>query len=110
MKNQLIPPPELAPPSIRHLPVEEKVALWAKLVDDVEGSVLAYLRDSLGSESEAQGVFIEWLNGQNAEHDRAIALMITNLRRRERAYSERMASTKLHEDRGAVDKPAKNTD
>ncbi len=85
MKNQLIPPPELALPSIRDLPDEEKVALWAQMVEDGDQLVMAGLRDRVGPNGDPQAAFLEWLDRRTAEHDRAIVQMITNLRRRERA-------------------------
>ena len=88
MKNQLIPPPELAPPSVRHLSAEEKIAIYARMVDEGDEFVMACMRDRVGPDGDAEKAFLEWLDRRNAEHDRAIALMITNLRRRERASRE----------------------
>ena len=85
MKNQLIPPPELAPPSIRHLPAEEKIAIWAQMVDEGDQLVMLSLQDRVGPNGDPQAAFLEWLDRRTAEHDRAIVRMITNLRRRERA-------------------------
>jgi hypothetical protein len=87
MKNQLIPPPELAPPSIRHLPAIEKIAIWAQMVDEGDQMVMAGLRRRIGPNGDVHAAFLEWLDRQTAEHDRAIAQMITNLRRRERAHA-----------------------
>jgi hypothetical protein len=89
MKNQLIRPPELAPPSIWHLPAEEKIAIWAKMVDDADEFLMACLRSRLGSDAKAEKAFLEWLERRDAEHDRAVALMITNLRRGEQAFAAR---------------------
>jgi hypothetical protein len=86
MKNQLIPPPELAPPSIRHVPVKDKIAIWAQMVDEGDQMVMANLRGKGLSEADAHKAFLEWLDRRNAEHDRAMARMITELRRREREY------------------------
>jgi hypothetical protein len=85
MKNQLIPPPELAPDSIRDMPDEEKVALWAQMVEDGDQILMASLRDRMGPDGDPQRAFLEWLDRRTAEHDKAVARMITNLRRRERA-------------------------
>jgi hypothetical protein len=86
MKNQLIPPPELAPPSVRDFPAEQKIALWAEMVDEGDQFLMASLRRRLGPNADVQAAFLEWLDRRNAEHDRAVVQMITNLRRRERAY------------------------
>jgi hypothetical protein len=88
MKNQLIPPPELAPPSIRDLPDEEKIAIWATMVDEGDQLVLLGFRDRVGPNGDPQAAFLEWLDRRTAEHDRATVQMITNLRRRERANAE----------------------
>ena len=48
MTNQLIPPPDLAPPSVKHLPFEKRIELWAELVDRCEAFLLAGLRSRIG--------------------------------------------------------------
>ncbi len=85
MKNQLIPPPELAPPSIRDMPDEEKVALWALMVEEGDAIIMANMRERVGPDGDPEKAFLEWLDRRTAEHDKAIVRMITNLRRRERA-------------------------
>jgi hypothetical protein len=87
MKHQLIPPPELAPPSVRHLPVEQKVALWAAMVDEGDQIVLGNLQEKLGPGGDLQQAFREWLTRRTAEHDRATARMISEMRRRERNHA-----------------------
>ncbi len=87
MKNQLIPPPELAPPSVRHLPASEKIAVWAAIVEEGDEFLMANMRRRVGPHGDAQRAVLQWLERRTAEHDRAIAQMITNLRRRERAYA-----------------------
>ena len=83
MKNQLIPPPDLAPESIRHLPAKTKIAIWAQMVDDGDQMILAGLRRRVGPNGDGHAAFLEWLDRRTAEHDRAVVQMITNLRRRE---------------------------
>jgi hypothetical protein len=87
MKNQLIPPPELAPPSVRHLPDWEKIAIWDQMVDEGDQILMASLEDRVGPNGDAQAAFLAWLDRRTAEHDRTIAGMITNLRRRERGHA-----------------------
>jgi hypothetical protein len=87
MKYQLIPPPELAPPSVRHLPAAEKIAVWAAMVEEGDEFVLANLKRRVGPNGDAQAAFLALLDRRGAEHDRAIAMMITNMRRRERAHA-----------------------
>jgi len=88
MKNQLIPPPELAPPSIRDMPPKDKVALWAQMVDEGDQLVLAGLRRRIGPNGDLAKAFHEWLDRRDADHDRAIEHMITELRRRERNHAQ----------------------
>jgi hypothetical protein len=88
MKHQLIPPPELAPPSIKHLPGDVKIAAWGQMVDEGDQMVLAGLRRKLGPNGDVHAAFLEWLDRRNEEHDRTIARMITEMRRRERAHGQ----------------------
>jgi len=55
-------------------------------------------------ESSSNGSIVK-----NAEHDRAMALMITNLCRRERAYHERTAQAAFQDDRRAIEEPPPGT-
>ena len=43
--QQLIPPPELAPPSVKHLPLAKRIEIWAQLVDEKDALVRAGLRE-----------------------------------------------------------------
>jgi len=70
---------------VRDLPDEEKIALWAQMVEDGDQLLMAGLRDRVGPNGDPQAAFLEWLGRRTAEHDRAFVHMITNLRRRERA-------------------------
>ena len=62
MKNQLIPPPELAPPGIGHLSVEERIVLWAQMVDEGDQLVLTALRRQVGPDGDVAAAFVEWLD------------------------------------------------
>jgi hypothetical protein len=83
MKNQLIPPPELAPPSIRHLPMEQRVEYWAKLMDESEQFLLAGLRNKIGPNESLNDAHRKWYQAQMEEHDRTMAHLISELHRRE---------------------------
>lgn len=83
MPNQLIPPPELAPPSIKHLPLAKRIELWEQLVDENEALVLAGLRAKIGPEGDLQQAYREWYARQMEEHDRVLIAMLENLARRE---------------------------
>jgi hypothetical protein len=83
MTNQLIPPPELAPPSIKHLPVEKRIELWAELVDETEALVLSKLRAEIGQQGDLQAAYRQWCARQMEEHDRKQILFAQNLTDRE---------------------------
>lgn len=83
-QNQLIPPPEMAPSPINHLPVEKRIEIWAQLVDDGEALVLAALRAKIGTDGDLKEAYREWYRRRMEEHDRALIYMLMNLTTRER--------------------------
>ncbi len=83
MKNQLIPPPELAPPGIGHLSVQERITLWAQMVDEGDELVLAALRRELGPDADLTAAFTQWLDRRSDEKIRELR-MVAESRRRER--------------------------
>lgn len=60
MPNQLIPSPDLAPPSVKHLPLEKRIELWAELVDSCESFLLAGLRSRIGPQGDLQAAYRDW--------------------------------------------------
>lgn len=52
MNNQLIPPPELAPPSVKHLPLAKRIELWVELNDICDAFVIAGLKARVGPEGD----------------------------------------------------------
>jgi hypothetical protein len=84
MGNQLIPPPELAPPSVKHLPFAKRIELWANLVDGCEAFLLAGLRSRIGPSGDLRAAYREWYARRMEEHDRAQIQFLENLSRRER--------------------------
>ena len=65
--QQLIPPPELSPPSIAHLSLDERARLWAQMVD--EGDCLlfeSFVRRS-ADEQSARVAMQEWLDRRDAD-------------------------------------------
>jgi hypothetical protein len=84
--NQVIPLPELAPPSVKHLPTGKKVQMWAQMVDEGDQILLASLKQRHGSLDSARAAAIKWLERRNADHERAVARMIREMRRREREH------------------------
>jgi hypothetical protein len=65
--NQLIPANDLAPPSIRHLPSEDRIRLWAEIVDEGDRMLLGGFRDKHGSDELATQAFLAWLDRRSAE-------------------------------------------
>jgi len=61
MANEFIPPPDLAPPSVKHLSLAKRIELWKQLVDDCEALLLAGLRRMEDRENE-QIQFLENLS------------------------------------------------
>jgi hypothetical protein len=83
MPGQLILPPELAPPSVAHLPLEKRIEIWADLVDENEALVLAGLRAKVGPEGDVESAYRQWYARHMEEHDRMLISLFENLSRRE---------------------------
>ena len=83
MSSQLIPPPDLAPPSIAHLPLEKRVELWAELVDESEALLRAGLRARIGPDGDWQDAYRQWYARHMEEHDRMLFTLAENMSRRE---------------------------
>jgi hypothetical protein len=87
-RSHLIPPPELAPPSVKHLPVEKRIELWAQLVDENDALVRAGLQAKIGPEGDLAAAYREWYRRHMEEHDRQQVEFLENLSRREAANGE----------------------
>src|SRR3989304_6119380 len=74
MQSQLIPPPELAPPSVRHLPLDRRIELWAELVDEGEALLLSALRSKIGPDGDLNAAYREGYSRHMLEHDRMQAM------------------------------------
>jgi hypothetical protein len=83
MSNQLIPPPELAPPSVKHLPLEKRIELWSNLVNACEAFLLAGMRSRLGPGGDVQAAYREWYARRMDDHEKAQTTFLENLSRRE---------------------------
>jgi hypothetical protein len=88
MRNQLIPPPNLAPPSVAHLPLEKRIEMWAALVDENEALLLAGLRAKIGSDGDLQAAYRQWYARHMEEHDCMLAALANNLSRRESGHGK----------------------
>jgi len=83
MSNQLIPPPEFAPPSVKHLPLEKRIELWASLVDACEAFLISGLQSRVGPDGDWQAAYREWYARSAQDHERAQIQFLENLSRRE---------------------------
>ena len=80
MPGQLIPPPESAPPSVRHLPLDKRIELWSELVDESEALLLSGLRAKIGPTGDLQEAYRQWYARHMEEHDRMLAAFAESLR------------------------------
>ena len=85
MANQLISPPEFAPPSVKHLPLEKRVNLWADLVDECEAFLLSGLRERIGRGGDLEAAYREWYSRYLNDHEQSQIRFLENLTRREAA-------------------------
>lgn len=84
-KAQLIPSPEMAPPSVKHLPVAKRIQIWAELVDEGDALLKAGLRAKIGPTGNLEAAYREWYARHMEQHDRWQVALAENLTRRERA-------------------------
>jgi hypothetical protein len=83
MKNQLIPPPDLSYPSVKHLPLAKRIELWGQLVDDCEALLLAGLRRRVGPDGDLQAAYRDWCARRMEDREKAQIQFLENLSRRE---------------------------
>lgn len=83
---QLIPPADQAPPSIAHLSPEERVRLWAEMVDEGDRLVFDGFLRRLGEESKARRAFEQWLDRRSDESIPAKVRMLRASRPAERGH------------------------
>ena len=86
MQHQLILPPELAPPSVKHLPLEKRIELWSELVDNCEAFLLAGLRSRIGAAGDLQAAYRNWYARHQEDRERAHIQFFQNLSRRESTH------------------------
>ena len=61
-RSQLIPPPDLAPPSIAHLSPVDRVRLWAQMVDEGDRLLYAGFLRHHGDAAAARRAMQAWLD------------------------------------------------
>jgi hypothetical protein len=86
--SQLIPTLEFAPPSVKHLPLEKRIELWAQLVDESDALVRAGLRAKIGPDGDLRAAYREWYARRMDEHEQALYAFAENLTRREAGHGE----------------------
>lgn len=65
--SQLIPPADLAPPSISHLSPRDRAKLWAQMVDEGDRLVFEGFLRRHGDQAAARRVFDDWLARREAD-------------------------------------------
>jgi len=88
MANELIPPPVLAPPSVKHLPLDKRIALWRQLVDDCDALYVTGLKRRVGEERDSPAVYREWYARYTEDRERAKIQFLEYLSRREAARGD----------------------
>jgi hypothetical protein len=86
--SQLIPPPDLAPPSVKHLPLEKRIEIWAALVDESDALVRAGLRAKIGPDGDLQAAYRDWYARQMTEHEQVLYAFAERLTEIEAAHGE----------------------
>jgi hypothetical protein len=79
--QQLIPPPELAPPSVKHLPLAKRIEIWAHLVDETDALVRAGLRAKFGPEGDLEQAYRDWYARRMDQHERELYARAENIDR-----------------------------
>ena len=79
MQFELIPPPNLAPPSVRHLPIDKQIELWAGLADESEPLSLAGLPEKIGPDGDLNTAYRDWYARHMDDHERTQTTFLENL-------------------------------
>jgi hypothetical protein len=82
MANQLIARPGMEPAIPDQLTLDQRVALWADLLDADEALLLAGLRRQVGPDGDLREAYRRWYARQMEEHDRWMRILAGNLHRR----------------------------
>jgi hypothetical protein len=82
MANQMIHPPGMEPAVPDWLTADQRVALWADLLDANEALLLAGLRHQIGPAGDLREAYRSWYAQQMEERDRSMRRLAENLHRR----------------------------
>ena len=85
-RPQLIPAPELAPPSIAHLSPAERASLWAQMVDEGDRLLFEGFVRRCGDERSAREAMLEWLDRRDADSTAAKIRMLRGRSSAERPH------------------------
>lgn len=77
--HQLIPARDLTPLSLRHLSPEDRIRLWAQIVDEGDQMLLSGFRTHTDSDELARQAFLAWLDRRNVENLAAKFRMLKRL-------------------------------
>ncbi len=70
--DQLIPPPDLAPPSLKGTTMEQRIQMWCDLMDLSEQFLLAGLRRKIGPDGDLNEAYRQWYRQRMREHDQQV--------------------------------------
>jgi hypothetical protein len=87
MANQLLPPPDLAPPLPLGTSAEQRIALWIDLMDACEQFLLAGLRRKVGGDGDIQAAYRTWYAAQMEEHDRMMRQLMERFAQRREGHA-----------------------
>jgi hypothetical protein len=82
MGNDLIPPAGMDPSTPHHLTPDQRVAVWADLMDASEQLLLAGLSRQICPDGDLREAYRRWYVRQMEDHDRALRDLADNLFRR----------------------------
>lgn len=86
--SQLIPPADLAPPSIAHLSPLDRARLWAQMVDEGDRLVFEGFLRRQGDQAAARRAFDEWLARRDEEATSAKIRMLRARRPKEHRHGQ----------------------
>lgn len=85
-QQQLIPVAELAPPGIGHLSPDQRVSLWAQMVDEGDRLLFEAFVRSAENEQAARQAMLAWLERRDADSTAAKIRMLQSRPPREHTH------------------------
>lgn len=83
----LTTPPDLSPPVPERLSPEQRIALWADLMNACHSLLLGGLRREVGPTGDVEAAFRQWYRTRMEEHDRALRHLLEEFDRRENHHA-----------------------